>query len=161
MKRWSGRIALGCFSAFVLCSLAPNFSERANSLAFNIAGYTLITAAAAFWIAFTIGDETSISSRWLSLKPIAWVGLISYGLYLYHVLVVRGMQLLLWRIHFDHMRTVLPITAAVTLLLSWLSYKYWEKPILRWGHQEAIALRTSQRRAVGAGKSAARPAQSR
>ena len=140
-KRWSGRVALGCLGAYVLCSLAPGFSERANSVAFNLAGYTLITAAATFWIAFTLGNDTSLSSRWLSAGPVAWVGLISYGFYLYHVLVVRAVQLVLWRIHFDHMRTVLPFTLAASLLLSWLSYTYWEQPIMQWGQRKARALR--------------------
>jgi peptidoglycan/LPS O-acetylase OafA/YrhL len=48
-----------------------------------------ITVAAAVLIAHVVLERRSPLARFLSLRPVAWVGKISYGIYLWHLLVIR------------------------------------------------------------------------
>jgi peptidoglycan/LPS O-acetylase OafA/YrhL len=66
------------------------------------------------------------NSRLLSFRPLVWIGTISYGLYLWHALLLRvewvdGGLSGIWRIA----AVLLAVVAAA------LSYRYVEKPILR------------------------------
>jgi peptidoglycan/LPS O-acetylase OafA/YrhL len=62
--------------------------------------------------------------------PFAFIGSISYGMYLYHVQI---MWLVRDRTDMYDMH-ILPYTAAITVAVSWLSFRYYENPIIRWGH---------------------------
>jgi peptidoglycan/LPS O-acetylase OafA/YrhL len=80
----------------------------------------------------------------LSWRPLTTLGQISYGVYLAHVP-------LLWSFHVwggpflqgpDATWRVLPAYALI-LTLAWLSFRYFESPIIRWGRAKAAA-RTPQ-----------------
>jgi peptidoglycan/LPS O-acetylase OafA/YrhL len=47
-------------------------------------GLTTIELAVAFGLAHLVASPTGVAARLLSLPPIAWVGRVSYGLYLWH-----------------------------------------------------------------------------
>jgi peptidoglycan/LPS O-acetylase OafA/YrhL len=34
---------------------------------------------------------------------------------------------------------VFPLSAAVTILVGWLSFKFYEKPIINWGHRVSLS----------------------
>jgi peptidoglycan/LPS O-acetylase OafA/YrhL len=77
---------------------------------FELGAVLLVAAAVA---------ETEIA-RGLSLRPLVWVGALSYSLYLWHFPV-------LWAFG-AHDRLV---ALAVTFVLAWLSYRYIEQPFRR------------------------------
>jgi peptidoglycan/LPS O-acetylase OafA/YrhL len=56
-------------------------------------------------------------ARGLSVRPLLWLGTLSYSLYLWHYPV-------LWAFHANHRLVAL----AVSFLLAWLSYRYVERP---------------------------------
>jgi peptidoglycan/LPS O-acetylase OafA/YrhL len=143
LARVAGPVTLVSFLIFCAASRIPPFDVKANSLIFNMLGYSLVTLVAASFVTYTVLKQQTVTSRILSHPVLAWIGLISYGIYLYHVLIVRATQLVLWRIRFDHMRTMEPVILAATLLLSAGSYYLYEKPLIRWGS------RTSKRLAQG------------
>jgi peptidoglycan/LPS O-acetylase OafA/YrhL len=64
-------------------------------------------------------SETSLAKA-LSVRPLVWIGALSYSLYLWHFPV-------LWAFH-DHNRL---LALGVTFLLAWLSYRYIELPFRR------------------------------
>jgi peptidoglycan/LPS O-acetylase OafA/YrhL len=64
-----------------------------------------------------------------SLRPLRWLGSISYGLYVYHAITFEFVE----RFHIGE--TNLPLRFivffGVTVLIAYLSYKFFESPILR------------------------------
>ncbi len=90
-----------------------------TSAAGYICGYGLIAAGcAAMFLAF-VGLKSVPS--WLS-----YLGRISYGLYVYHLLVVKwvGASRLIWPIR-------IPLELAAVIVLASLSYQWIERPFLR------------------------------
>lgn len=66
----------------------------------------------------------------LAWKPVVWTGLISYPLYLWHWVLWSSANLVLGDVLGRHeLRRVARITFVVALGLSWLSYRYVERPI--------------------------------
>lgn len=81
---------------------------------------------------------SGLGAALLSWRPLTTLGQISYGVYLAHVPV-------LWAFHVwggpflqgpDATSRVLP-AYALTLALAWLSFRYFESPIVRWGRARA------------------------
>ena len=134
-SRVAGPVAAGVLTVYALCSLIPGFWYRADSLSFNTFGYSMIAAIGMFGLAYTLLHAEAFLSRVLAHPALVFVGVISYGVYLYHVMVVQAVQLLIVRIGFNHMRTVSPITVALTLGFAWLSYRFYEQPFVQWGHR--------------------------
>ncbi len=62
--------------------------------------------------------------QWLAeLRPLRWVGTISYGAYLFHFFLV-------WRLR-DVVRVPGVTIMAATLLVSWVSFRFVERPVAR------------------------------
>lgn len=144
LARIAGPIAATVLAAFVLCSLKRSFWYQADSYSFNILGYSMIAAIATFTIAYVLLNEEAPLSRFLASRALVFIGLISYGAYLYHVMVVRGMQLFLLQIGFNHMRTVSPFTAAITIALAWVSYRFYEQPFIGLAHRAVQRTRAAE-----------------
>jgi peptidoglycan/LPS O-acetylase OafA/YrhL len=74
-----------------------------------------------------------VPRQWLP-RPILWLGKISYGLYVYHVLVLSLTSR--WLAGLGHTPAVsiarLCIDLLLTILLAGLSYRWLERPFLRW-----------------------------
>ncbi|MDB5819324.1 MAG: hypothetical protein JWQ11_2964 [Rhizobacter sp.] len=83
----------------------------------EVAG-TLVLAVAVVSTAFTAG---SLSSRLLRGND------LSYGVYIYHGLIINGFLLLGWRAHV----ALIPLLVASTLVVSLLSWKLVEQPFLK------------------------------
>ena len=79
--------------------------------------------------------ESSLVYRLLSLKPMVFIGILSYSLYLWH-------QPILAFIRADSLKhpsqTALLLGLAASFLLAWLSYRFFEKP-LRYGFSQSKA----------------------
>jgi len=81
-------------------------------------GLPFFELCAVLLVAAAIGN-TEIR-RALSLRPLVWLGALSYSLYLWHFPV-------LWAFGAHHRLVAL----VVTFLLAWLSYRYVERPFRR------------------------------
>ena len=66
--------------------------------------------------------------RLLALKPVSWLGLVSYGVFLWHLAVAQEL-----RDAAGNLPSILPfaLTLAITLPIASLSYYFVERPILR------------------------------
>jgi peptidoglycan/LPS O-acetylase OafA/YrhL len=124
-------------SVFSICSLLPSFHREANSILFNSLGYSLIVAVAASFIALILLRPENLASKTLASSNTVFIGTISYGIYLFHTIIMTLSGELLQAIGFYHQRTVAPLTIAVIVALSWFSFKYCEQPIIRWGRSRA------------------------
>ncbi|MDP9042658.1 MAG: acyltransferase [Bacteroidota bacterium] len=74
------------------------------------------------WIFFNQG---SLLTGFLELKPLAYTGKISYGLYVYHGLFIRTGR-------GDLFIQKYPLNVFLTVTVAVLSYEFYEKKILKW-----------------------------
>jgi peptidoglycan/LPS O-acetylase OafA/YrhL len=101
---------------------------------YNPWGYSLLAFAAAAVILMAVNSSTWIYR--VCLQPqLRWLGVRSYGFYVYHLLLGQVWKLASIALCFGHKGVAfraLPFVAlAGTALVSWCSFKYLESPILR------------------------------
>lgn len=96
------------------------------------------TVEGALWAAFLIGYVSCAnqSTGWWS-RAVAWIGTISYSIYLIHFVILHSMIKLAWPIAFsgrfvvDALLNTLLIALPATLLIAALTYRFVELPFLR------------------------------
>ena len=77
--------------------------------------------------------HTGRAWRWMESRPVRWVGRRSYGLYLWHLVVVAELSVLFRGAESPRWTyaTLLPLVIAVTLAVAALSYRFVERPAMR------------------------------
>jgi peptidoglycan/LPS O-acetylase OafA/YrhL len=104
---------------------------------FNSLGYSLVVAVAAAFIVYVLARPHSPVGKALSSPGIVLIGTISYGIYLFHPIVIELVARLLRAVGFYHQRIFAPVTLLIVVTLSWLSFRFFEQPIIRWGRRSA------------------------
>ena len=66
----------------------------------------------------------------LHWRPLAFMGVVSYGMYLFNTLAVKAVRPVLGHIGIHHPLWVLPFSLGLTVLMAWLSFRYFESPFL-------------------------------
>ena len=132
MRRWGwtspllldilGFTALGALTWFCL-----NLGEFQPFL--YMGGFALVGVATAATIMAVVNPYTLIGARLLGSAPLRWIGVRSYGIYLWHwpVFMVTRPEL---DVLFDG-SSLLALRLAATVVLADLSYRYIETPIRR------------------------------
>jgi peptidoglycan/LPS O-acetylase OafA/YrhL len=94
-----------------------------------VGGFALVGVATAATIMAVVHPYTLIGARLLGSAPLRWIGVRSYGIYLWHwpVFMVTRPEL---DVPFDGM-PLLALRLAATVVLADLSYRYVETPIRR------------------------------
>lgn len=70
-------------------------------------------------------------SKLLEFEPINYLGTISYGIYMYHSIAIVASIKILNMVGLNNNWTLYLLVFALTILICHLSYKYFEKPILK------------------------------
>ena len=84
-RRWGLSLMVGGLFLLVICvRVFPDFHAEGNTLVFNVLGYSLICCIATGLLAFTLGSDRGWWMRFMSWKPVRWIGLVSYTSYLVH-----------------------------------------------------------------------------
>jgi len=117
----------GALAVIGWCYANPAFTIGSDAL--NLYGLPLCEVAAAVLIVSVVNGPRGLLARALSLRPLVHLGVISYGLYLWNLLPGQTWTLLLGR-HAGTAGTVLLF--AVIFLAVELSYRYVERPAMRW-----------------------------
>jgi peptidoglycan/LPS O-acetylase OafA/YrhL len=115
---------------------------RGEAPFYNAAIYTLVALVAFFLIAYLVRRPGSWAARVFSFGPLVFMGSISYGLYLYQSFVI-GM---LWRLGLVNLRMNMLWSGVITVLLAWVSFRFYEKPLILWGKRKAQSLRPASLR---------------
>jgi peptidoglycan/LPS O-acetylase OafA/YrhL len=142
LKKWSGLgAALSCALYLSLWKIAGpgNFYPSAFNPVFNSVGYLLVALAAFFAIAYAFLRPGAWPTRMLRIRPLAGLGVISYGLYVYSwillVLIRRIDPSLTWRqAGLIHMVIAIPLSAVL--------FRFYERPITAWGRRMAASEQT-------------------
>jgi peptidoglycan/LPS O-acetylase OafA/YrhL len=90
-------------------------------------GFLVIALFSALLIAATVHPASRLSPKVFAVTPLLWIGVRSYGIYLWHWPVF-----MVTRPHADVPLTGIPLLAlrlAITAVLAMISYKYVEEPI--------------------------------
>jgi Predicted acyltransferases len=103
------------------------------------ANYLWLAALYSVFILVALIDAEPHVGRLLRSPVLVWFGQLSYGIYMFHQ-AVSGLLYGLVRRRSPQMYTLtdagITLTAlCVTLLLAWVSYRFFESPILRFGHR--------------------------
>ena len=148
------RGALALFAAVVAtyCLLqwryADAFTHTSNSILFNALGFSLVSLGAFALVAHLIVVPKGILARIFSVPAIVFMGEISYGVYLLHPIT----RAILRRVfhaegesagHSYQALVLFLINMVVVSVLAWLSFRFYETPILRLSREKARALRAS------------------
>ncbi len=110
-------------------ALFPSFKRLANSVAFNSIGYTLVALAAASFICYALLHEKAPVTRLLCLAPLAFLGRISYGFYLFHEIFIAKLS------GYGHHAAYMSLAFVGVTLFNGLSFGCYELPIIRWAHR--------------------------
>lgn len=122
---WATAIVL-----YVVLSLAlpatPFLTDAGQQLA-AFAGFGIVALLLMIPPAL-LGSERGLPHAVLSWRPLSWLGLVSYGVFLWHIVVIRG----LIEIDVTWSRPALLIaTLAITTAIAAASYYAVERPLLR------------------------------
>jgi peptidoglycan/LPS O-acetylase OafA/YrhL len=88
-----------------------------------------VVATAALVGACVIREDNGLAPL-LKLRPIAWIGVLSYGMYLLNSLSVYTVRLALGKIGLVHPLILFPCGVCVAVAAAYLSYRYFETPFL-------------------------------
>ena len=145
LDRWSLTGLLASAALFsLLRSFTPAFTRDQNSVSFNSIGYTLIAAICFFLIAWVLLLPAGRINTLLSAPPVVYLGRISYGMYLFHLIVLAVLKKH-FRIPFGTSGTaatqhLFPLELAITILIAAISFQFYERPILALGNRRALRL---------------------
>jgi peptidoglycan/LPS O-acetylase OafA/YrhL len=130
-------LGLSLFSLLIFLVLSrvdPTFRTGANSILFNTAGYSLVLVMMMGFLAYLIPRGHGFLGRTLSWKPFVYLGVISYGLYMYHELVLERA---------GHLGFGARLTAGIalvaTILVASASWHLIEKPLQRFKTARKVA----------------------
>jgi peptidoglycan/LPS O-acetylase OafA/YrhL len=76
-------------------------------------------------------ETGSIPFRIFNIRPLRWLGRISYGAYVFHDIFHREIEALVSRLPGDGDYATAPVALVFTLLIAWASFRWYETPFIR------------------------------
>ncbi len=140
-------LALGAYALFGMLQARP--ADFASFTAFGLGGTDLVAGMVKYIflnLFFAAAINYLVSNKppaWLENRTLVYIGLISYGMYVFHPLARSLARVLPWPGSFT---LRMPFYFAVTILASAASYKWLEKPILQF--KERLKTRWSRNNAA-------------
>lgn len=107
----------------------------------SAAGYSLLALTSASAIAFLVTTPHSRLGCYLSFRPLVWLGQVSYGVYLYHLLIRNVLVKAANEHGYLHNERIGVFSLGVTLIVTGVSFYFVESPIVVRGRQAVHHLR--------------------
>jgi len=136
-------VVIGLFNYF---TFSLDFSPSISSLGFPIGSmqnsahvwsYSLIDITCLVLIIWTLQAKSSnIFVRILSSKLMVSIGKVSYGMYVYHWIIIFILRKYFILDSYFELIPVFILYTLTTYLVSWLSFEYFEKVFLRWKNKK-------------------------
>jgi len=132
--KWAAPLALAALAISLIPAHPP------------VLAASLITAALVG--ACVIREDNGLAPI-LKLRPISWIGVLSYGMYLLNSLSVYTVRMALGQLGWIHPLIIFPCGLGVAIAAAFLSYRYFETPFLKFKQRFAhvrphpVALRLS------------------
>lgn len=130
--RWVAPLALACLVLLYICSGTEFGAPVTRSLGYSLNAVAF--AALILWVVERRNESAAAPFRW---GPAAWLGQISYGVYLLQLPVQAAVKMLMRapmgrpeRLPLDSLTWLV-----ATLALAWLSWRWFESPLQRFGHR--------------------------
>lgn len=122
-SNWTLLACLFVFAALTIASRPENWT-----MGVGITGTLIVTLLCVFHIT---ERPDSIASRILSWRPLRWIGVRSYGVYLFHVEVINRAEALLAPQTTAARVLLIVVVLAAALFIAALSYRFVEQPLRR------------------------------
>ncbi|MGB1251523.1 MAG: acyltransferase family protein [Candidatus Promineifilaceae bacterium] len=91
----------------------------------------LIHFAMVGFLASCVVNESHVLADIMKWRPFAQIGIVSYGIYLFHMIVVIASQAILGRLGLDNMIVLFVVVMIGTYLVAEVSFRFYEKPFLK------------------------------
>jgi peptidoglycan/LPS O-acetylase OafA/YrhL len=125
--RWRDAMALAAFALIVGSVFGIDRSR-------HFPGAWAVLPVGGAWLAIAAGGDAAFNRAWLARKPVVWIGLISYPLYLWHWPLLSFARL---RFNETPPPSVRVIAVVLSVVLAWLTYRLVEWPV-RFGKRRAF-----------------------
>jgi peptidoglycan/LPS O-acetylase OafA/YrhL len=132
---WATISSIGLLTAFRI-AFGHRFTRDDPTAIYNGVCYSLVALISVCLIAHLISHPKTFAARALSLRALVFTGTISYGLYLYQVIIRETLT----RAYGFSVHTAFWIDTPIIFAISWLSFHFYEQPLIAWGKRYAKAL---------------------
>lgn len=127
MRRITGFAYAPFVFAGLLLALANIPAEDISGL-IRLTIHLLMTA----WIASIVLQPSSTLTGFLDWRPMAFIGAISYGVYLYHMWCIHIAKALIAKLGLSQLWFQFPVALSGTIVVAAASYYLYEKRFLNW-----------------------------
>lgn len=114
-RKWSAPVALALM--FGCLALGSSFWLAQSATLFALIGACVIR-------------ETNGLAIALTFRPLAYIGRVSYGVYMLNTLVVDALHSALSQIGIEHPAVTFPLFLGISVIVASVSYRYFESPFL-------------------------------
>jgi peptidoglycan/LPS O-acetylase OafA/YrhL len=126
--------ALGVIAVlYTIRRFAPDSRQMA------LGGYSVLSALFAALVLYVMNAPDTVLARALSVRPLTAIGLTSYFIYLFHTPIWYSLHWIFRGKPPSHLSwtggAITCAAFAMTLLLSWVSWRWFEAPLLRLGRR--------------------------
>jgi peptidoglycan/LPS O-acetylase OafA/YrhL len=148
--RGYGGIALGCISALVFFKYGKAVATKYSIALFAMAYYfcyasnfhwrnLAISFAAAVWLP-SLYCGKSVAAQLLAIRPIAFLGKLTFSIYMFHVLIFFVVKIVLKYFSIDHWFFVFISGYIFSVVFSYFVFTLYEKPLIDRGKAISAAL---------------------
>lgn len=127
-RSWSAPTAL----AILMVCLIPRYP---NPLVATLATVALIGAC-------VVREDNGLAPV-LKFRPVAFIGVLSYGMYLFNSICINAARIVFGVIGVTHPLFIFPVSVGLTISAAYVSYEYFEMPFLklksRFSHKRAAS----------------------
>jgi peptidoglycan/LPS O-acetylase OafA/YrhL len=132
-RRWFGRLAGWFGGRWASMALLVALCLACNLPNPDLSGWPrlLIQVLMTLLLSSCVIREDSVLNRLLSFRIIRRIGVISYGMYLYHMFTIYVVRVALDRVNVKFPAALFVLGLLLTIVVAELSYRFYEMPFLR------------------------------